>query len=58
MIILNDELMALSSDIWQWTKEGKPIDEAPDDIKEKINKYRTLHNEIRNQELKLMGCDV
>ena len=58
MIIYSEELNRLSSEIWEWAKEGKPIAEAPDDIKEKIELAKGLYWKLKNEELKLMGCQV
>ena len=56
MVIINDELNALSRDIWEWTKSGKPIEEAPEEIRKKAEHYKELHLKLKNEELKMMGC--
>lgn len=55
MRIANDELNKLSSDIWEWAKKGLPLEEAPDDIKEKMKKAKELHWQLKNEEFELMG---
>jgi len=53
MVIVNDELNALSLDIWEWRKTGRSIAEAPEEIQKKIERYKELHSQIKNAELQL-----
>ena len=55
MTIVDEELNKLSSAIWEWTKDGKSLDDAPDDIKEKAQQYKKLYDKAKKNELKLMG---
>lgn len=55
MIIVNEELNKLSSEIWEWAKGGKPIAEAPDEIKRKIEESKDLYQKLYEEELRLMG---
>lgn len=58
MIIYDEELNKLSSEIWEWAKDGKPISEAPEDIKRKMEESKDLYWKLKNEELRLMGVKV
>ncbi len=58
MIIFDERLNTLSHELWEWTKKGKPVSEAPDDIKAKIQEYRELSQKLKNEELRMWGLKV
>lgn len=55
MVIVNDQLNALSLEIWEWTKNGNPISDAPEEIKKKAEEYKKLYSKLKEEELQSMG---